>query len=116
MAAKNIEKKGNEGRNKHGLLVALVCAIVIIILISFNLYLFDLIPGEVIKSKKYSLTFGGDITFDDGALTFVVDNNKMYPVKYLFIYGLENNSKTRILASHLMDGAHRYLNSTDGTI
>lgn len=63
-----------------------------------------------------TLTFDGKMTFSDGKLTFVINNNNQSLLKYLNIYGMDKNNPIIVRAqmTDALGNIQQYLTFTDG--
>jgi hypothetical protein len=93
---------------KDEIYVAAICAGLVCILIVINLALVPLI-----EPKNYTLTFNGELTYNNGPMMLAVDNNNKSNLKKIIIYGTTGN--TTISATHLMDESHLAIKSADIT-
>lgn len=83
--------------------VVAACTTIFFLLIGIYLgfnYAFD-----TNAEKKYSLTFGGSSTFSDDKIALVVGNNNSSSSKSVSLYGISNESETRIFPSTFLSGA-----------
>lgn len=106
----NKDNKDNHHHNTDWIKVSIICGAAIGLLAVINLGLIQLV-----EPNKYSLTFNGDLTYYDGSITLVVNNNDKNPIKKILIYGSNNNTELKVSSSHLVDESHLAINSANIT-
>jgi hypothetical protein len=63
---------------------------------------FPFLRGEL-DSPKTTMTFDGELVFDEGNLTFSINNRNKGDSKILFVYGLDKEKSVNISASRITD-------------
>jgi hypothetical protein len=96
----------NYDQNTDWKIVTIICSALIVIILIINLGL-----AQLVQPNTYSLTFNDDLTYNDGSVTLLVDNNNKSSIKKILIYGSNNNTELKISSSHLMDESHLAIKS-----
>jgi|RhiMethySRZTD1v2_1073278.scaffolds.fasta_scaffold200077_2 hypothetical protein len=110
MSVRVVDTSSKNHKINTGLKVIIIFSIAVLVV-----FLVILSIVQLVESKNYTLTFNDDLTYTDGSMILVVDNNDKNSIKKILVYGFNNNSEYKISSSHLMDQSHQVVKSSDIT-